>query len=112
MAIGDKITELLKSSSKTGIYLPAAYDAEKDGPSVTLLFSHITFTLALFLTALLAFRPGVLTATITCIMFWIMATVFYLIRRLKTFKADLDDKSVELTGDTESDDKEKHTDKN
>jgi predicted membrane channel-forming protein YqfA (hemolysin III family) len=102
----EAIKTIFESAAKNGIYMPSAYDSDKRGPSVTLFFSHVTFVLAVFLTILLAFRPDVFTATVTCIMFWVMATVFYLIRRLKTFKADLDDRSIELQGEESKDEQE------
>jgi hypothetical protein len=92
----DKIKLILEFAAKVGWYLPAAYDEEKQGPSVTLLYSHITFCICLGFSVALAFNSNLLTATVSSMIFWVLATVFYLIRRLKTFKADLDDRSIEL----------------
>lgn len=77
--------------------LPAAYDKVQDGPSVTLLFSHLSFCLT-FTAIIFLLIKDITIGTITAMIFWVIATVFYLIRRLKTFKADLDDRSIEFDG--------------
>lgn len=96
----DKIKQFLEFAAKNGLFLPSAYDEEKKGPSVTLLYSHITFCLTMTMCICLAFKDTFMNAVIFSMLFWVLSTVFYLIRRLKTFKADLDDKSIELEGDT------------
>lgn len=94
----DKLKLLFEFFSKNGAYLPSAYDAEKQGPSVTLYFSHIAFLIAIIgICFLLAkdLNAGVLAAMV----FSGVQTVFYLIRRLSKAKFDLDDRQIELEGE-------------
>jgi hypothetical protein len=97
----EKLKTILEFASKSGLYLPAAYDNDKPGPSTTLFFAHLTFCLTFAVCIVLIFKQEVLTAAITSMIFWVISTVFYLIRRLKTFKADLDDRSISLEGSDE-----------
>lgn len=99
-----RMKEFLKKANEHGLKLPFGHDAVSKKPSVTLLFSYITFVLAVIANLVLVYKD-VFIGTITFIVFWVLATVFYLIRRLKTFKADLDDRSIELEGDNENDSK-------
>lgn len=94
----EKIKQILEFSSKNGWYLPSAYDQSSQGPNIALLYSHLTFCLTFVFCMLLGYDGKFLTAAVTSMIFWVVATVFFLIKRLKTFKADLDDKSIELDG--------------
>lgn len=97
----NKIKEFFKMASEQGLRLPFAFDSVSGKPSVTLLFAYITFVLALTSTILLHVTDKVFTATVTSIMFFVISTIFYLLRRLTKAKLDLDDRSIELDGEEE-----------
>lgn len=102
----DKLKKLLEFSSKTGMWLPAAYDNQSNGPSVTLWFAHISFYLATISIILLIaadIKQGVIAASI----FSALYTIFYLLRRLSKAKIDLNDGELELDNGGEETAKEK-----
>ena len=103
MGIISKIKDLFKASSESGLHLPFVYDPTEKGPSITLLFPYVTFAVAIIGNIALFFKPDLLNAAIFSVMFWVIAMVFYRLRKLDKLKIDLDDKSIELEG---SDDKE------
>ena len=91
----DKLKALLEFSSKNGFYLPSAYDNDKGGPSVSLLFSHVANFIAIASIIFLVVKDTT-TGTISAMIYASLMLVFYLMRRITKFKADLDDKSIEL----------------
>ena len=93
MSFWDKI-------SVEGLKLPYAHDPATGQASVTLLFPYIVFILALIANAILLYKDT-FTGTVTAIIFWAVAMIFYLIRRLSKAKIDLDDKSIELDGEAD-----------
>lgn len=100
MNILQKIKDFFKVGAERGLNLPLAYDASKNGPSITLLIFY--FAMLLTVGSLIAFhlepdkllQPALLTLT-----FLAMAFVFYRLRSLDKVKLDLDDKTIELEGD-------------
>lgn len=100
----EKIKQLFKLSSEVGLKLPFMHDPVRNQPSVTLLFVYITFFMSAGSTFALNFTDKTLQAAITSICFWCLSFVFYRLRRLDSFKIDLDDKSIELKGN-ENDEK-------
>lgn len=96
----DKIKQILEFSSKNGLYLPAAYDADKEGPSVSLLFSHVANMVAIISIIYLVIKDTS-TGTLAAIIYASLMLVFYLMRRITKFKADLDDGSLELENEEE-----------
>ena len=94
-----KISETISRWCREGLHLPYAHDAEKGKPSATLLFMYVSFVIAAGSVIALHLKAGLLIATLTAIMFWVLATVFYRIRKLDKFKIDLDDKTIELDAD-------------
>lgn len=106
MSLNDLKT-LIKKANKDGIPLPMAKDW-RDGkslPSVSLLFVYISFIVMIVSAIALHVKTEYLSATVTLVLIWILAMVFYMIRRLKSFKADLDDKSINLEGEDENEEK-------
>lgn len=96
-----KFKQLLEFYSKNGAFLPAAYDSEKDGPSTTLLFANIANATAIGSIIYLVTQDAK-SGTISAIVYSVITMVLYLMRRLKTFKADLDDTSIELESEEEN----------
>jgi hypothetical protein len=103
-----KIKELYEFSAKTGFFLPAAYDFDKPGPSVSLLFAHISFYVAIGSIIYLIYKD-VNLGTVAAISFAVVYFIFYMLRKLTKAKVDLDDKSFELENgsDDSSTEKEK-----
>lgn len=94
--------ETVKSLLEDGLKLPYAYDPTTGKPSITLLFPYVTFLLALAANIALLVKD-VFTGTVTAIIFWSVAVIFYLMRKLQKTKIDFDDKSIELESDDEQD---------
>lgn len=90
------IKEFFKNASENGLRLPFAFDPVKNAPSVTLFFMYLAGLLVLISLVLLHINDKFVVATSATIIFWILTTVFYLIRTIARAKIDLDDKSLEL----------------
>lgn len=101
----NKLLEIWKSWSTDGVHLPFVYDATTQGPSITLGLLYLTSLVMLSSVIALHFVDGILTATLTSVMIWVLAYVFYRLRKLDKFKLDLDDKSIELNGSDEPESK-------
>ena len=97
----NKIVDLFKKSANPGLHLPLQFDPTKEQPSVTLFFAYVTFLIAVISVILLHFDVGSVTTTSISIIFWVLALVLYRIRHLDKAKFDLDDKSFELSGDSD-----------
>lgn len=93
-----KISELWEKWCVRGINLPFAHDATTGKSSVTLLMVYISFVLATVSLILLHIWPQVILGATYSIIFWVLAVIFYQIRRLQKAKFDIDDKSFELEG--------------
>lgn len=89
------IKEFLENASKVGLFLPMAYDKNKDGPSVTLLFVYLTSILSIACIVGL-FQIEKQVATYIACVYSIIWVVLYLLRNLQKAKFDLDDRSFEL----------------
>lgn len=90
------LSDKWKQWSEFGIRLPFAHDPTTEKPSVTLLFPYVTFVVAVISTICLHFWPSMLMATATSIMFWIVAVVLYLLRKISRATFNLKDKSIGL----------------
>lgn len=104
----DKIKSFFKFASEQGLRLPFVYDAVSGKPSVTLLFTYITFILAMTSVIAFHFVDSLLSPAITSISFFALCTVFYLLRRLTKFKVDLDDRSIDLEGEDTTEEETKN----
>ena len=91
-----KLKELFVRWSTKGMKLPFVYDPESKAPSVTLSFAYITFFLTVISVAVLHFRADPMVASGGALIFWVLATVFYRLRKLDKVKIDLDDQEIEL----------------
>jgi hypothetical protein len=99
------IKALFEFASKNGLYFPAAHDADKKAPSVTLFFAHVSFAVCTGSIIYLLYKDTLAGAT-AALIYWTLATVFYLMRHLTKFNVNLKDKDVSLE-DTITTDKEK-----
>ncbi len=90
-----KIIQFFKYSSEQGLRLPSAYDNDKPGPSASLLFAHLANTVAIGGIITLIVKDT-LQGTIAAIMYSVLMIVFYLMRRIKSFNVDLDDKQISM----------------
>lgn len=102
----EKILLKWRSWATNGIYLPFIHDPSTKTPSITLLFPYVTFALSVASIIALHFKIELFVATTTTLMFWLVSTILYMIRRITKAKIDLDDKSVELDGGEDSGTKE------
>lgn len=93
-----KIFETWKRWSHEGMRWPFLHDPVTGKPSITLLFPYITFVLALTSIVLLHLWPSMVIASTFSLVFWAMATIFYMIRKLNKAKFNLEDRSFELDG--------------
>jgi hypothetical protein len=96
MSILGKVKKFFEFTAKVGLYVPMAYDANTDKPSVTLLAFHLSIILALASIVALHFFKGILEATTAAIAYSCICFVFYRLRNLDKVKFNLKDKSFEL----------------
>jgi hypothetical protein len=99
-----KLKEIWTSWTLTGVHLPFLYDPTSDKPSITLGLLYLTSVLMLGSVLALHIKDNLLVATLVSILVWVLSYVFYKLRKLDKAKFDLDDKSFELSGN--SDEKE------
>lgn len=100
----DKIKQFFEFASKNGLYFPGAYDNDKQGPSASLLFAHVANIVAIW-GLITLINKDALQGVLAAISYSVLMIVFYLMRRISSFKADLDDKSIELDSGEEKNDK-------
>jgi hypothetical protein len=93
------IKDLFKSWATDGVRFLYAFDSTTKLPSITLFFSYITFWIAVAGSISVYFNSNLLFASINSTIFWMLAFVMYRIRSLDRVKFDLDDRSLELSGD-------------
>lgn len=96
-----KLKNFFKNASVNGLYLPFVHDPVTKKPSITLLFSYVTFLMSVLSVILLHFKQTLIIPTFMTIMFWVLAVIFYMIRTIQKAKIDLDEKSIELEGEEE-----------
>lgn len=90
-----RLKQLFKFASKNGIYMIMAYDNDKPGPSVTLLFAHLANALAL-VSIIILISKDTFQGTIAAILYSVITMVLYIMRRITKFKVDLKDQSIDL----------------
>jgi len=105
MKLLDKIDKKWREWSGEGMKWPFVHDPVKGKPSVTLLFFYITFCLVTVVTGtsstMLIIKGQYLQATFMPLMLWILGFVFYRLRRLDSVKINLEEKSLELGGNSD-----------
>ena len=94
--------KLWKKWSEEGLRWPYLHDPVSKKPSVTLLFPYITFVMTMISVILLHLNPAMIMATTMSMVFWLISTVVYLLRKLSKAKFDLDSRSFELESDTQA----------
>lgn len=90
-----KLLNFFKYTSEHGLDLPTAYDHDKKGPSVSLLFAHISFYVAVIAIAFLI-KKDIILGTVSAMLFAGLYFIFYMLRKLTKAKIDLDDKQIDL----------------
>lgn len=88
-----------------GLKLPHAYDPVTGQPSFRLLCAYVGLILAVISLVALHFNSSLLVATITTLCFWVLAMIFYMIKKLTSAKIDLDDRSISLNDNMAQNDK-------
>lgn len=101
-----KLKYLYIAACELGLKVPFAFDAKTKEPSFVLLCAYTTFLLTLVSVIALHFNLSLTIATITSMTFWVIAMIFYRIGNLSKAKFDLDDKSVDLEGESDNEKKD------
>jgi hypothetical protein len=91
----EKLLKILESFNTPGVKLPFAYDPVTKKPSISLFTMYSVLVLAIVSNIFLTLKD-VETGTYTAIVFWCLATVFYMMRKLTSVKIDVDDRSIAL----------------
>lgn len=99
-----RIKEIMKFASENGFYLPGAYDARTKHSSISLLFTHITFIIAVV--GIIAQLFMNLTLGVYCAIGYSgLMLAFYLMRSLGKVKLGKD--GIELEDDDSDEEKTK-----
>lgn len=85
--------------NEEGILVPLAKDAANGKPSVTLLGVYVALLLSAGSLVGLHFFKEIETATITCLGFYTLASVLYLLRNLQKAKFSVKEQALELDSD-------------
>ena len=99
----ERFLQRWKDWSLNGLHVPFIHDSSTNKPSITLAFPYITFILSIISIVSLHFNKDLFVATATTLMFWLVSTVLYMIRRITKAKIDLDDRAIELDGGDDED---------
>ena len=91
-----------KKLNDPGLNLPLAADPVSGKPSVTLLLMYVANLVAIASLIYLHIKGDAFTATCMSVLYGVLCTVLYMMRKLSKAKFDLDDKSVELDSGEES----------
>jgi len=91
-----KIKEFVKSWSERGLDLPFFRAVVENKISITMWFAYISFIIMITSVIALHFKSNLLIPTLVTISVWVIATIFYLIRRIHKAKLDFTNKSLEL----------------
>lgn len=98
----EKIKSYFRKWFSSGIMLPMIYDPLSGKPSITLTCVYITFFTAIKCFYEYKNNPVTPLPTIISICFWALSMIFYLIRKIAKAKFDLDDKSLEIESEEDS----------
>lgn len=101
--IWGKIRQFLVISGTRGLYVPHIYDAARQTPSIPLLFTLVSFSLAAGSIVALHLDAGLLSATVTAICFFALCYVLSMFREVDRLKLDLTKRQIEVDNDTVND---------
>jgi hypothetical protein len=99
------LLDLLKKVSNEGLKVPYLIDPVTKEPSVTLLFTYISFLVCLLSIIVLHFIPAVQSASITSISLFVICLIFYRLRKLDDVSINLKSGEVEIKSDDGDDNK-------
>lgn len=99
-----RLKQLFEFGGKTGFYTPNAYDHDKGGPSVTLLFANTAHYLSVIIIAALAYKD-VNNGAIAAITYSVITMMLYMMRRLSQFKVNVKEGEIEVDSEDESEEK-------
>lgn len=94
--------DLFKYSNEKGLPLPLAHDPVQQQASVTMFFAYLTNLLAIASLIYYNIAGDHFNAACLSCVYAIIHTILFMFKHLRTFKADLDDKSIELEGSDEN----------
>lgn len=98
-----KFNDFFERANKIGLNVPLAHDSTKGQPSVTLFFMYLANVMAIFSLIYLHLRADAFVANCMTLLYAVISTVLYMMRKLQSAKFDLDDKSFELESDDNQD---------
>lgn len=96
----DRLFKAIERWNQKGMFWPFVHDPTTKKPSVTLLFVYVTFLIAAGSVIASHFELRFIPATLISIMFWVLAMVFYRLRRIDQASIDLKNDSISLGDDT------------
>lgn len=106
MKIVQSLKDFFKNGAERGVNLPLAYDASNNKPSITLLIFYVAMLMTVGSLTAFHFAPEkLLQPALLTLLFLGLSFVFYRMRNLDKVKFDLDDKSIELEGENNGEDK-------
>lgn len=91
-----RLKALIRLAGTRGLYVPHAFDGRDKKPSIRLLFAVISFCMACCSLAALHVSDGFLVPSIATVTFFVICTVFYMLRDLDKAKINLKEQSFEL----------------
>ncbi len=106
MKIKEKLKSFLLKLHDPGIKFPMACDTQADIPSSTLFFTYMSFSLV-FIGVVFLMQVNLLYGVIGAAGLYILSLVFYLMRRISVFRVDVNDGSLELNSENETNNNQK-----
>lgn len=94
-----KVKHIWNNWSSHGLKLPYAFDQDSKKPSLTLLIFYVMFLLSVSSLIALHFDQSLWIATGYTLFGWVLAFVFYKLRRLDNVKLNIKEGEVELDSD-------------
>lgn len=101
-----RITEFFKSANENGLHFPLARDPVSGQASVTMFFLYLANMMAIGSLIYLHIKGDPFIATCMSVLYAVISTVLYMMRKISKAKFDLKDKSFDLDAGTDEKGKE------
>lgn len=92
----NKLLEIWTRWSEEGLRLPFLFDASTKQPSITLGLLYIASLLMFGSLIALHLDSALISATLVTMLVWVLAFVFYKMRKIDKLKLDLQNKQIDL----------------
>ena len=90
----------VKEKLVSGFMVPMILDNQTGKPSITLSYSIVTFCVTIVLLYGTTVNKVAILPCLVSMLFWFLATVLYIIRKINKASFDLDDKKLSLENTT------------